>query len=69
MFRQRGKISLGAQLEQKYVVYAKHPDSGYLKHVYNVLERAGNNVFVSYSISNLTLWVRINCISILTRNI
>jgi len=24
-----------------YVVYAKHPDSGYLKHVYNVLERAG----------------------------
>jgi len=26
---------------QTYVVYAKHPDSGYLKHVYNVLERAG----------------------------
>eukprot|EP00090_Calanus_glacialis_P004568 TRINITY_DN13423_c0_g1_i1.p1 TRINITY_DN13423_c0_g1~~TRINITY_DN13423_c0_g1_i1.p1 ORF type:complete len:509 (-),score=174.05 TRINITY_DN13423_c0_g1_i1:49-1575(-) len=24
-----------------YLVYAKHPDSGYLKHVYNVLERDG----------------------------
>lgn len=26
---------------QSYAVYAKHPDSGYLKHVFNVLERAG----------------------------
>jgi len=25
----------------KYIVYAKHPDSGYLKHVFNVLERDG----------------------------
>jgi len=24
-----------------YIVYAKHPDSGYLKHVFNVLERDG----------------------------
>jgi len=24
-----------------YIVYAKHPDSGYLKHVFNVLERNG----------------------------
>jgi len=31
----------GTDKGQMYVVYAKHPDSGYLKHVYNVLERAG----------------------------
>jgi len=36
-----GALGHTSQLEQKYVVYAKHPDSGYLKHVYNVLERAG----------------------------
>jgi hypothetical protein len=29
---------------QTYVVYASHPDSGYLKHVYNVLERAGQSL-------------------------
>ncbi|XP_023319534.1 tubulin polyglutamylase TTLL6 isoform X2 [Eurytemora carolleeae] len=26
---------------QTYVVYARHPDTGYLQHVYNVLDRAG----------------------------
>jgi len=31
----------GTDAGQMYVVYAKHPDSGYLKHVYNVLERSG----------------------------
>jgi len=36
-----GRTATEATVRQKYVVYAKHPDSGYLKHVFNVLERAG----------------------------
>ena len=31
----------GVESGPMYVVYARHPDSGYLKHVYNVLDRAG----------------------------
>ena len=42
------KISRG---QPHYAVFAKHEDSGYLKHVYNVLERAGYTR-VSYNISN-----------------
>lgn len=36
-----GQGQPGPEAGQTYVVYAKHPDTGYLKHVFNVLERAG----------------------------
>ncbi len=45
---------------QTYVVYASHPDSGYLKHVYNVLERAGQSqnivLPVRHTISTITFY-------------
>jgi len=37
-------------MSRKYAVFAKNEDSGYLKHVYNVLERAGYSK-VSYNVS------------------
>jgi len=36
-----GQSAASKSAAPTYIVYAKHPDSGYLKHVFNVLERDG----------------------------